>query len=87
MDWIAASCTGTSATVIGSVLFSGIIGFLVGVGYAVARRALRDWRDTRAAVPVMRGVFYGALATSVGRFMIAAVCLFGVFVWAFTRSP
>jgi hypothetical protein len=59
-----------------------LIGFVAGVGFAVARRAWVDYTKTKDTLPGLKTTAWAMTRTSAGRFMIAGVLVVLAVLWA-----
>ena len=57
------------------------IGFVVGVAFAVARRAWVDYTKTKASLPGLKTTAWAMTRTSAGRFAIAGVLVALAVLW------
>lgn len=59
-----------------------VIGFAVGVTFAVARRAWVDYTKTKQSLPGLKTTAWSMTRTSAGRFAIAGVLVALAVLWA-----
>lgn len=64
-----------------TVVISGLVLFLLGLGWAVMRRARDDLRKTKAAVKALRKGFWGSLWTVIKVGTLALIGLILLVVW------
>jgi hypothetical protein len=68
------------------VMVGIVVGFVVGVGFALARRAWSDYRKTTALASGMRKTAWSLTGSAAGRFALAGVLLVVVVLYAMARG-
>lgn len=64
-----------------SAILGAIVAYFVGYGYAVVKRANKDYKFTKGAVPTMRKTFWSSVGTLVKASAVALALLAVLAAW------